>query len=199
MPVTCSYCQKNYSEKAARCPFCGTAGSHAPPPVLPQPSLTPAAAAAAQDPEAKKRMVLAAIEAGRQMNALPAGEFDHKPGFSLQDIPTGLKAAIVMWMMAALNLLIGFVLVLAPSGTLGKDAFAFKIMGIAGLITGLLLGGLGFGAFRNIILCVWIGAGLYFVDFVYMITHGAIPGAMIKLMVLMALVKFGWQMKEEQE
>jgi hypothetical protein len=160
--------------------------------------MTPAAAAAAQDPEAKKRMILGAIDAGRKMNSEPPGEFSHSPGFSLQNIPTGTKAAIVMGVMAVFNLLIGFILTVVPTSQMGRDAVALKVMGVAGLITGLVLAGLGFGAFRNLLICVWIGAGLYFVDFVYMITHGAVPGAMIKLMVLAALLKFGWQMKEEQ-
>lgn len=199
MPVTCSYCQKNYSEKVVRCPFCNTAGTHAPPPVAPQPAMTPAAMAAAQDPEVKKRMVLAAIQAGEQLRTDPQSEFSHSPGFSLQNIPTGTKAAIVMWMMAALSLVIGFIIILIPAGEMGKDALQFKIMGIAGFIGGLVMAGLGFGAFRNMIICVWIGAAIYFVDFVFMITHRAVGGAMIKLMILIALLKFGWQMKEEQE
>ena len=148
MPVTCAFCQKNYSEKMAKCPFCGTAGGHAPPPVAPQPSLTPAAAAAAQDPELKKKMMLAAV----QMKTDYPTEFSHTSKFSLSSLNGGMRAAIVLWMLAALCALGGLILLMMPIE--GKERLAMRAMGAGGLIGALIYGGLGYGAWRGLILCV---------------------------------------------
>ncbi len=190
MPITCSYCQKNYSEKVVRCPFCNTVGTHAPPPGTIQPSLTPLGAAAAQDPELKKQMMLAAV----QMKSDFPTEFSHADKFSLSNLTGGMRAAIVLWLLAALSLAGGALFLLI---SLGEKANRMESLVTAGgmFFGSLVYAGLGYGAWRGVILCVWIGAGLILLG----ILLGGVAGIFISLMIFAALIKFGLQMKDEQE
>jgi hypothetical protein len=198
MLVNCAGCGKAYTDRMAKCPFCNTPGPHAPPPATPPPAApapaempvlpgapiaSPADATLPRDLTPEARMLLATMEMEMAARKRKRG------------VGPVVRAGRVLMGMAVLNVLISVVLFAAPVNI--PEDTDLKAAGVAGLITALIVGGLGIGAMRGIRACVWIGAALYALDIVISLASKVFAGVMFKVIVMFMLVRLAFAMTQE--